>query len=581
MDVFTKIICTIGPAVMGLERMKELMLSGMDVARINFSHGTQEDHLQTIANLKKAREELGRPLAIMLDTKGAEIRIKKLFGSNLEVKAGQKLFFKPKIEAENDLVIEPFSVLAGILPKTRILIDDGYITTEVEEVTKDFVAVVVKNPGVIKLNKGVNIPGANSKLPILTQKDRDDIIFGCQHDIDLIAASFIRTAEGVLTIKNLLFEQGKPDILVIAKIESKEGLENFESIVEVADGIMVARGDLGVEIDVSQVPKFQKMMIAKSALSCKPVVIATQMLESMINNPRPTRAEVSDVANAIYDGATAVMLSAETAVGSYPMETVKRMHSIIKESESDIDYFAFFQKQDKSKFSDISSSMAIAAVKTAYSSLAEAIFVYTTSGYTARLVSAWHPPKLILALTDSLKTYHQLAFAWGVLPVYTKKCRDAEEAFKIMSEYALKNNIVPFGGLVVVTAGVPFGKKGSTNLMMLDSVGRILVRGQGYGEAVEGEIFVVRSLEKSPELLSKDKILVIPRCSEEYFPLLEGAKGLILENMLGDTKSEKTVVALAEKLKVPLLIHAENAMTLLSSGQKVVLDARRGLVYAG
>jgi len=580
MKVFTKVICTIGPAVFSVEKIKELMLAGMDVARLNFSHNTQDQHLKTINNLKQAREELDMPLAIMLDTKGAEIRIKQLFGKELKVKAGQKLSLKKEIKSENDLVIEPFSVLEGIKPKTKVLIDDGYIITEVVEVKDSEVVIEVKNPGTIKLNKGVNIPGANSKLPILTTQDIEDIKFGCKHDVDLIAASFIRSPEGVLEVKNILFEENKSDISVIAKIESKEGIDNFDAISEVADGIMVARGDLGVEINVSEVPKYQKMMIEKSIINCKPAVVATQMLESMINSPRPTRAEVSDVANAIYEGAAAVMLSAETAVGKYPIETLKRMKSIIKETESDIDYLSFFKKQNKSRFSDISSSMAVAAVQTAYSSNAEALFIYSTSGYTAKLVSAWHPRKSIFALTISRKTYHQLAFSWGVIPIYTEKCDSATEAFKIISDYALKNKLAAFGDLIVVTAGLPFGKKGSTNLMMLDSVGHILVRGKGKGENVEGEVYIVRSLGNGAKGEAKGKILVIPRCSEEYEPLIKESKGVILENMIGDAESEKCVTALAKTHKLPLIVQAENAMTLLSKDQKIVLDAKRGLVYA-
>lgn len=580
MDVFTKIICTIGPSVFSVEKMKELIEAGMNVARINFSHNTCDKHLETIQNLKKAREELNCPLAIMLDTKGAEIRIKKLFTKELKVKSQDRLSIKKEVKSETDLVIEPFSVLEGIKPKTKILIDDGYIVSEVVEVKDTEVIIEIKNEGVIKLNKGVNIPGANAKLPTLTTQDIEDIKFGCDNDVDLIAASFVRTPEGVLEIKNILFEKNKPDILVIAKIESKEGIENFDSIAEVADGVMIARGDLGVEIDVSQVPKYQKKIIEKSMISCKPSVVATQMLESMINNPRPTRAEVSDVASAIYEGASAVMLSAETAVGKYPIETVKRMKSIIKETEADIDYLEFFKRQNKNRFSDISSSMAIAAVQTAYSSNAKALFIYSTSGYTARLVSAWHPNKPIFGLTVSKKTYHQLAFAWGVIPICTEKCDSAGGAFKIISEYALKNQKVSFGDLIVVTAGIPFGKKGSTNLMMLDSVGHILVRGKGFGDTVEGEVLIVRLLDKNSLEMAKGKILVVPRCSEEYAPLFKEAKGVILENMIGDAASEKSIISLAEKFKLPLIVQAENAMSLLSDGQKVVLDAERGLVFA-
>lgn len=579
MTVFTKIICTIGPAVDSVEKMVRLIESGMNVARMNFSHGDHKQHLKTIQNLKKAREITQKPLAIMLDTRGPEIRVGKLVDGALDLKARQRIKLVGKFSNKIDEVpIDPFSIKKCFKNNMTVLFDDGYIGGKVISITSSYVLIEITNPGILKSGKKLNIPEAVLNLPSMTPQDIRDIKFGCQNDIDLVAASFIRSAEQVLQIKKLLFQLNK-EIPVIAKIESKEGLENFDSILEVVDGIMVARGDLGVEIDLAQVPKYQKMMIRKSNDQFKPVVTATQMLESMINNPRPTRAEVSDVANAIYDSTASVMLSAETAVGKYPFEATKVMQSIIKEAEQDFNYELFFKEQSTNLINDVSSSVTLAAVKTAYSSRAKAIFVYTTSGFTARLISRWRPRFPIIALTKNKKTFHKLSFYWGVIPVYTKNCKNANQAFNIMSKYAIDQNIASFGDLIVVTAGTPFGKKGSTNLMMLDSIGHIVVRGSNStGPKIEGELRVVRTAEYKKQEI-EGKILVIPRCDKSYLPLIKKAKGLILQNTSGDTASEKYAMKVAKQFKMSLIVGAENAMTLLKEGEKIVLDTEKKLIY--
>ena len=435
----TKIICTMGPATSSLEKMMELIDAGMNVARLNFSHGSYEWHLEMIQKLKKAREKSKKPLAILLDTKGPEIRIHKVKGDLIELKLKDRLILVEKFSGKaNEVMIDPFSVIACMEEGMNILFDDGYIQSKVVEKTKKGVVVEIMNGGSLRSGKKINIPDAFLNLPALTEKDIEDLKFGCKHGIDLVAASFVRSAEHVLSIKNLLEKHSSYEIPVIAKIENKEGIKNFDAIVEVAEGIMVARGDLGVEVDLSLVPKLQKMMIQKSTRACKPVVTATQMLESMIQNPRPTRAEASDVANAIYDSTSSVMLSAETSVGKYPVESVLQMRNIIRETEEDFDYLSFFEREAKGDYYNVSSSVAIAAVKTAYSSRAKAIFVFTNSGFTARLVSRLRPQVPIIALTTSEKIYQQLSFLWGVVPVHSKKCKDADEAFAIMSQFALQ-----------------------------------------------------------------------------------------------------------------------------------------------
>lgn len=578
----TKIICTIGPACDSLEKMIAMIEAGMNVARINLSHGSHETHLKTIENLKKARDICRTPLAIMLDTKGPEIRVGEVKGGIMHLKQGSELRIVKEPKQEGEITIEPFHVIETISAGMKILFDDGYISSEVVEKNDEVITVKLLNAGSLKSHKGVNIPDAKLNLPAMTDKDIEDLRFGCEHDVDIIAASFIRSADHVLSIKEFLTKHKKQDILVVAKIENAEGVHHFDSIVQAADGIMIARGDLGVELDLSTVPKLQKMMIKKCYHACKPAVIATQMLESMITNPRPTRAEVSDVANAIYDSASSVMLSGETAVGAYPVETVQQMQKIVEFAESDFNYRDFFDQHTRKTYHDISSSVALAAVKTAYSSGAKAIFAYTSSGFTARLVSRLRPGIPIIALTQNQKNYHQLAFNWGVIPVYTKQCLNSREAFSITSNYAIEAGLITFGDQVVVTAGEPFGKAGSTNMMMVENIGDVLVRGhRGVGSKRDGKIAIVLSPEGKDSCSTEGCILVVPRCDTSYLPLLKGAKGLIVQNHLEDTVSEKYAIIVAKTFDIPVIVRADGALGILHNGETITMDPQRGIVYRG
>jgi pyruvate kinase len=579
----TKIVCTIGPAVGSYEKILELIDAGMNVARLNFSHGTHEEHLKTIQFLKKARKAKNIPLAIMLDTHGPKIRVGKLPGGQITMKPGQK--FK-LVESEagktDEIPLHPIEVIEGVAVGMKILFDDGYIVAQVIKKGDKEASVEILNDGVLKSGKGVHIPGAQISLPALTDEDVEDLKFGCKHDVDFVAASFIRSAHHVLTIKQLLAKEGKPDIQVIAKIESTQGIENFDSIVQVADGIMVARGDLGVEVDLALVPKLQKMMIRKCYQARKPAVTATQMLESMITNPRPTRAEVSDVANAIYDCTSLVMLSGETAVGKYPIETVKRMRGIVQEAESDFNYHAFFEAHSQRDYHDVSSAVSMAAVKTAYSANAKCIFAFTTSGQTARLVSRLKPSFPIIAVTPSEKVYHQLAFHWGVIPVLAEGCNNSKEAFSVASNYALAHGLISFGDVVVVTAGAPFGKKGTTNMMMVENIGEVLVRGhKGFGSKVTGQVIYVLAPEVyEPEEL-QGKLVIIPHCDSTFLPVLKRAAGVILQNYVGDTASEKYAALVAKTFEIPVMTRADGAMSILKEGDEVTLDPQKGLIYRG
>lgn len=573
-----------GPAVNRYETICQLIDAGMNVARINFSHGTQEEHVKIIQDLKKAREAKRVPLAIMLDTKGPEIRLGEMKGDAVSVEAKQTvLLVKEAVVGDGKKIqVHPEIVIDSIKEGMTILFDDGYIISKAVKTSKEGVLVEIQNAGVLKSHKKVNIPNARINLPAMTIQDEEDIIFGCKHDIDLIAASFIRSAEHVMEIKKLLVKQGKSEILVIAKIENSLGVQNFDAILQAADGIMVARGDLGVELPLPEVPHLQKMMIRKCVQLSKPVVTATQMLESMIKNPRPTRAEVSDVANAIYDSTSAIMLSGETAVGQYPVETVKMMKSIVEQAEKDFQYRTFFEREARTDYIDVSSSVALAAVKTAYSADAKAIFAFTSSGFTARLISRFRPEMPIVALSANIKTYHQLAFNWGLIPVDPEKSSNVQEAFATASCFALKRKIVHYGDLVVLTAGSPFGISGTTNMMIVDSIGDVVVRGKkGSGKRIHGKVLLIHSAhEHKPEEV-KDRIAVLSYCDPSYLPLLKYAIGIVLQNHPEDSGSEREAFQIAKTLNIPIVVRADGAMSLLHDGQLVTIDPDKRIIFKG
>jgi pyruvate kinase len=380
--------------------------------------------------------------------------------------------------------------------------------------------------------------------------------------------------------KPFYMNKGKSDILVLSKIENRLGVENFDTIVQISDGIMVARGDLGVELPIQEVPVLQKMMIRKCVQAAKPVVTATQMLESMIDSPRPTRAESSDVANAIYDSTSAVMLSGETAVGKYPIQTVKLMRQIVEAAEEDFHFEEFFSQNSRIDSHDISTSIALASVKTAYSLGATAIFAYTSTGSTARLISRFRPAMPIVALTQSEKTYHQLAFSWGVVPVPPQTVQNAQEALRITSQFAREHNLVHFGDLVVVTAGTPFGLAGSTNMIIVESIGEVLVRGHvSEGKKVVGKIKIVVTADAYTLQAASGKIVVLSKFDESMGPIAQKAKGIILQNHPEDEESEEAALKEAERLNIPIIFRADEALRRLSDGQTVTMDPQKGTIY--
>ncbi|MEX1013324.1 MAG: pyruvate kinase [Waddliaceae bacterium] len=580
----TKIICTIGPACNSLEKIKALIEAGMNVARINMSHSTRDEHQKTIDLVKKARKLLNVPVAIMLDTKGLEIRIGEIKDNSLELTRGShwKLVSEEVLGDITKVTVTPPSLLHNLTVGTHVFFNDGYIDSKVVSIEKDGVIVEILNGGMISSHKGINIPGLRFSDVNLTDEDITDIRFACKNNLEFVAVSFVSRAEDILEVKNLMNKEGRPNTLVIAKIENREAVKNFDSIIQVADGVMIARGDLGVEVPLSQVPGLQKEMIRKCYLAGKPAVTATQMLESMINSPRPTRAEVSDVANAIYDSTSVVMLSAETAVGLYPVETVQMMVNIIVETEANFNYRDFFDHHSKLVYTDVPSSVTLATVKTAYTAHAKAIFAFTSRGSTPRLLARLRPPMPIIALTPYEKSYHQMAFNWGVIPFLGEKSEGFKEGFDQISQFALDQGLVDYGDLVVCTAGYTFGISGTTNMMIVENIGKVLIRGfKGQGTSVYGNVLLVHSSDTVQPYSVRNKIIVIPKCDESYIPLIKECSGVVLQNHIDDEFSEAFLFNVASELQIPVVVRADAAFRILKEGQLVTIDPEKALVYKG
>lgn len=453
----TKIVCTMGPNTDNREIMKELALNGMDVARFNFSHGDHAEHKHRLEILESVREELGIPIASLLDTKGPEIRTGKLKdGKKVTLKEGDlyTLTTEEIVGDETRGYINYAGLAEDVKPGDRILIDDGLIELHVREVNGTDIVCRIENGGELGEKKGVNVPGVRVKLPALTDKDKEDIRFGVDAGFDFVAASFVRNADAIREIREILDEKGSA-MQIIAKIENEEGIENIDSVIEASDGIMVARGDMGVEIPAEKVPHIQKMIIRKCNLACKVVITATQMLDSMIRNPRPTRAEVSDVANAVYEGTDAVMLSGETAMGSYPIEAVRMMSQIAEESEKYLDYM-FYQRRKVSaeNLRNISNTVCYSSVATASDLEAPVIVAPSVSGFTTRMLSKWRPKALIAGLSPSMTAVRQMQLYWGVKPFHAKRAESTDALLFASVELLKEKGIVKEGEIVVATAGV-------------------------------------------------------------------------------------------------------------------------------
>lgn len=469
----TKIICTLGPATDAEGVLEQLVEEGMDVARFNFSHGTHEEQKLRLEHLKEIRERLGRPIAALLDTKGPEIRLCSFREGRVELKEGQDFYLTAqKIEGTKEGVSVTYKELCrDVKPGDSILLDDGLVGLIVERIEGEAVHCKVINGGVISDHKGVNLPGVEVNMPFISRKDREDILFGIREGFDFIAASFTRSAKDVLEIRKILDENGGGDINIIAKIENQQGVDNIDSIIEAADGIMIARGDMGVEVPLEDVPIIQKSIIGKVYNSGKQVITATQMLDSMMKNPRPTRAETTDVANAIYQGTSAIMLSGETAAGRYPVESLRTMVKIAVRTESDIDYDRLFSIRSKERRTDMTTAISHATCMTAIDLSAKAIITVSRSGHTARMISKYRPGCMIVGCTPDEHTFRKLNLSWGVRPVIIREEYSMEILLLHATEAAEKEGFVREGDIVVLTAGVPLGKSGNTNLLKTTLVG--------------------------------------------------------------------------------------------------------------
>lgn len=578
----TKIVCTIGPASEKEEILRELMLNGLNVARLNFSHGNYEEHKKRIDTIKKLREELDLPIAIMLDTRGPEIRLKYFKEGEVTLNAGDIFTLTTRdVEGDQNIVSVTYEGLSQDVKKgDKILIDDGLVELEVLEIIDGTdIRCKVLNGGTIKDRKGVNVPGVAINLPAVTKKDIEDIKFGIENHVDFIAASFIRRADDVLEIRKILEDNGGEHIEIISKIENQQGVDNIDEIIEASDGIMVARGDLGVEIEAEKIPILQKQIIKKCNIAGKPVITATQMLDSMIRNPRPTRAEVTDVANAILDGTDAVMLSGETASGKYPIEAVKTMYNIAINTETSSQYLETL-KSKRTLDNKISTTNAIskATCTTAEDLKASAIITATSSGYTAKAVSKFRPQSPIIAATTSERVMRKLALVWGVYPVLSKKSQNTDEVIDMSIHSAMLKGYVKEGDLIVITAGIPVGVSGTTNLLKVHTVGKVLLKGTGVGKkSASGTVCIGSSQKELKDKFKEGQILVCEYTDKDIVEFMEKASAIIVEQ--GGLTSHAAIVGL--NLGKPTIVGAEGATKVLKDGDIVTVDAVTGLVYEG
>ncbi|WP_277673482.1 pyruvate kinase [Piscibacillus halophilus] len=576
----TKIVCTIGPASESVETLKELIDAGMNVARLNFSHGDHEEQRQRIENIRQAANEKGKSIAILLDTKGPEIRTGLFENGEVELEKGSTvtLTMEEVKGNQNRFTITYKGLIDDIEVGKQILLDDGLIALEVTDVNHDQQEIVTKvlNTGVIKDRKGVNVPNVRVNLPGITEKDANDILFGIEQNVDFIAASFVRRPSDVLEIRELLENNNADHIKIIPKIENREGVENLDQIINVSDGIMVARGDLGVEIPAEEVPFIQKTMIGKCNVAGKPVITATQMLDSMQRNPRPTRAEASDVANAIYDGTDAIMLSGETAAGDYPVDAVKTMFNIAVYTEKTLD--------NKAITNEIETDLTITdAISHSAASLSEdlsvkAIITPTESGNTARMVSKYRPKAPIVAVTSHSYVSRQLSLVWGVYAVQGDRVNTTDEMLAHAIDQGLTTNLFNHGDRVVITAGVPVGESGTTNLIKVHVVGHVVAKGQGIGQqGAAGKAFVTNDLNKLENDFQEGDILVTTATDRDMMPYIEKAAGIITEE--GGLTSHAAVVAL--NVGIPVVVGVDQAMCKIEHGEEITIDPSNGNIYQG
>ena len=577
----TKIVCTIGPASESEEMLEKLMNAGMNVARLNFSHGSHEEHKARIDTIRKVAKRLNKTIGLLLDTKGPEIRTHNKKDGLIVLEKGKEVIVSMN---EVEGTPEKFSVtyenlINDVNIGSYILLDDGLVELQVKEINKDKgeVKCDILNTGELKNKKGVNLPGVKVNLPGITDKDADDIRFGIKENVDFIAASFVRRPSDVLDIRQIL-EEEKAEITIFPKIENQEGIDNIEEILEVSDGLMVARGDMGVEIPPESVPMVQKDLIRKCNKLGKPVITATQMLDSMQRNPRATRAEASDVANAIYDGTDAVMLSGETAAGQYPEEAVKTMRNIAVSAEAAQDYKKLLSDRTKLVETSLVNAIGVSVAHTALNLNVKAIVAATESGSTARTISKYRPHSDIIAVTPSEKTARQCAIVWGVNPVVKEGRKTTDALLNNAVATAVETGRVSNGDLIIITAGVPTGEKGTTNMMKIHLVGDEIAKGQGVGRgSVVGHAIVADSASDLEGKDLSDKVIITNSVDETLVPYVEKAIGLITEE--NGITSPSAIIGLEKG--IPTVVGVEQATKEIKNDMLVTLDASQGKVFEG
>ncbi|ABJ63908.1 pyruvate kinase [Levilactobacillus brevis] len=577
----TKIVSTLGPASTDVDTIVKLIESGANIFRFNFSHGDHEEHLGRLENVHKAEKITGKTVGIMLDTKGAEIRTTVEKGGKLQFKTGDqfRISMDDSLEGTKEKIAVTYPGLYDDVHEGgHVLFDDGLLDTVVDkkdDATKELI-VTAQNDGVLGSRKGVNAPGVSINLPGITEKDSDDIRFGLDHEINFIAASFVRKPQDVMDIRELLEEKHMEHVQIFPKIESQEGINNFDDIIKVSDGLMVARGDMGVEIPTENVPLVQKALIKKCNILGKPVITATQMLDSMQENPRPTRAEASDVANAVFDGTDATMLSGESANGEYPVESVATMNRIDIKAENALKDFG----RDNLDFDngDVTESIGASVARVANELGVKTIVAATETGYTAKMISKYRPNADILAVTFDDRTRRGLMVNWGVYPIVTEKPSNTDEMFDLAAAKAVETGLAKEGDLILITAGVPVGERGTTNLMKIQLIGSKLVQGQGVGDdTVIGKAIIANTAAEANAKVVEGGILIAKNTDKDYLPAIEKSSAVIVEN--GGLTSHAAVVGIS--MGIPVIVGAVGASDKISDGELITVDSRRGIVYHG
>ena len=577
----TKIVATIGPASESDEVLRELFKNGLNVCRLNFSHGNHQEHQERIDRIKRISQEMKLPIGIMLDTKGPEIRLGKFSKGKIQLRQGRTFTLTSRdIIGDEEIVSMSYKGLPNdVKVGGRILIDDGLVELEVVEIenSTDIKCIAINN-GILTDHKGVNVPNVKINLPAVTDKDIEDIKFGIKNDVDFLAVSFVGTGEDVIAIRKVLEENVGQNVDIISKVESQEGVDNLDEIITMSDGIMVARGDLGVEVKSEEIPLIQKEMIKKCNIAGKPVITATQMLDSMMRNPRPTRAEVADVANAILDGSGAIMLSGETAAGKYPVESVKMMYDIAMTTEASLDYDELLRVRSSQTQLTTTNAIGKATCNTAADLNVKAILTATSSGHTSRAISKYRPKAPIIAATNTESVMRKLSLEWGVYPVLSKDSKTTDEVIDNSLESAIDAGYISEGDLVVITAGVPVGLSGTTNLIKVHSIGQVLLQGLGMGDEVgAGRICIANNYD---DLLSRFKdgdIIVAHATDKDMVGFIKRSSGII--TVEGGLTSHGAIVGL--NLNKPTIIGAGDAMTILKNGDIVTIDSSTGQVYKG